>query len=84
MSWEDKHPSVLQLEGETADNDYRASIERMRPFMLLKPKLSKDGDMWCCLYGEDIQEGVAGFGKSPDLASRDFDRAWYEQLPGGA
>ncbi|MFA6364225.1 hypothetical protein [Methanoregula sp.] len=84
MAWEDKHPSVLELEGVTADNDCRASVERLRPFMMLKPTVSIDGDMWCCLYGENLQGGVAGFGKSPDLASRDFDRAWYEQLSGGA
>ena len=33
-------------------------------FSELKPRLFLDGDMWCCLLGEDIQEGVAGFGKS--------------------
>lgn len=27
----------------------------------LKPY--KDGNMWCFLFGEDLQSGVAGFGK---------------------
>ena len=26
--------------------------------------LSKDGDQWCALYGEDLQVGVAGFGET--------------------
>jgi hypothetical protein len=39
--------------------------------------ISQDGNKWCVLYGENLQDGVAGFGDSPDLASRDFDRAWY-------
>ena len=24
-----------------------------------------DGDQWCALYGENLQEGVAGFGRTP-------------------
>ena len=78
--WSEKHPSVIQLEGETCDNDYRASIERMRPFMLIRPKLYPDGNQWCCLYGENVQEGVVGFGASPELATREFDKEWYEEL----
>ena len=35
------------------------------PFTLLKPKMFLDGDKWCALYGENIQDGVCGFGKSP-------------------
>jgi hypothetical protein len=27
-------------------------------------KLSKDGNMWCVLDGEDLQEGTAGFGET--------------------
>jgi hypothetical protein len=38
----------------------------------LKPKFSKDGDMWCFLWGETLQEGIAGFGKSPLDAAVDF------------
>jgi hypothetical protein len=40
---------------------------------VLKPKLSKDGNMWCYLYGENLQEGVAGFGESPYQAMVEFD-----------
>ena len=42
-------------------------------------KIYPDGDMWCCLYGDDIQIGVAGFGKTPALAAKDFERNWYSQ-----
>ena len=28
-------------------------------------KISKDGDEWCALVGENLQEGIAGFGKTP-------------------
>ena len=51
-----------------------------RPCVLFRPKLTIDGDMWCALYGEDLQEGVAGFGKSPADAMWDFDRNWETKL----
>lgn len=38
----------------------------------LGAKLSKDGDMYCFLYGENLQEGIAGFGKTPMLAAYAF------------
>jgi len=51
------------------------------PSQKLRPKLFVDGDHWCALYGGCIQEGVAGFGKSPAEAYAAFDRAWWEKLP---
>lgn len=54
--------------------------ERARPFMLLRPRLFIDGNEWCALYGSNLHDGVAGFGKSPDLASRAFDEAWLRKL----
>jgi len=26
-------------------------------------KIYKDGNMWCCMHGENIQEGRCGFGR---------------------
>ena len=40
-------------------------------------KLSKDGDKWCFLLGENLQDGVAGFGDTPALAADDFTKNWY-------
>ncbi|MFH5773543.1 hypothetical protein ACHFJ0_04770 [Paracoccus sp. NGMCC 1.201697] len=42
---------------------------------VLKPKLTKDGDMWCALHGENLQEGVAGFGPTPASALLAFETA---------
>ena len=39
---------------------------------ILKPKLSKDGNMWCFLYGENIADGVCGFGETPFTAAKEF------------
>ncbi len=35
-------------------------------------RIYKDGDSWCCLYGENIQEGICGWGNTPYLAALDF------------
>lgn len=42
---------------------------------VMKPTLSKDGDMWCALHGENLQVGIAGFGPSPANALIAFDIA---------
>lgn len=41
----------------------------------LKPKITKDGDMYCCLYGENLQEGIVGFGETPMKAIYEFNKA---------
>ena len=38
----------------------------------LGAKIFKDGDSWCCLYGENIQEGISGWGSNPYQAALDF------------
>lgn len=49
-------------------------------FSMLKPKLTKDGDEWCCMYGEDLMSGIAGFGKTPQKAITDWTNAWYKEI----
>ncbi len=53
------------------------ALEAVRPSVLLKPKVYMDGDRWCALLGGDLQEGICGFGRSPDEACLAFDTAWY-------
>lgn len=53
--------------------------ERQRPSVLFRPRVYVDGNQWCALYGDNLQDGVAGFGDSPDKAMRDFDRNWATQ-----
>ena len=50
------------------------------PCVMYKPKLSVDGNMYCFLLGDDLQSGVAGFGKSPALAAADFNSNFSERL----
>jgi hypothetical protein len=53
-----------------------ADRERMRPFYLLRPRVYPDGNQWCALYGDNLQEGVCGFGDTPAKAAEAFDVEW--------
>jgi len=57
----------------------QAALEYKRPCVLFRPSLSVDGNQWCALYGEDLQNGVAGFGDTPDKAMLDFDIHWLNE-----
>lgn len=65
---------------QTALNLYELSLDMRKPSMMLEPRIFIDGNKWCALYGDNIQDGVAGFGDSPEAAYRDFDRAWSTKL----
>lgn len=49
-----------------------------RPSAVYRPMLSLDGDRYCALYGENLVDGCAGFGETPDLAMYDFDKNWRQ------
>lgn len=65
-----------------ADRIYEAQIHNLyteqeyKIFSLLKPSLKKDGIQWCILYGENLQDGICGFGDTPYLAILDFNKAF--------
>jgi len=54
--------------------------EEMNLVALLRPRVFMDGNKWCVLYGEDLMNGVAGFGDSPILAVYAFNKAWHETI----
>ena len=56
-----------------------AAQEHQRPCVLFKPTLSRDGNMWCALYGCNLQEGVSGFGRTPAEAMTAFDKNFQTQ-----
>lgn len=58
-----------------------AAAMRTYPSYMLRPRLSIDGNQWCALYGDNLQDGVAGFGDSPFEAFRDFDDNFIKKLP---
>jgi len=61
-------------------NIYEYSCLINRPSYLLRPRIFIDGNKWCALYGQNLQDGVAGFGDSPELAYQDFDRQWAKHI----
>ncbi len=69
------------VEWQAAQQRFVIAQEMGRPSMMLRPRLFIDGDQWCALHGDNLQDGVAGFGDSPELAYIAFDSAWCERLP---
>lgn len=57
-----------------------AAYEMRRPSVLYRPRVFVDGNQWCALYGENLQDGVAGFGDSPAEAMSAFDVAWSAKI----
>lgn len=47
------------------------------PHVLLKPHFARDGNQYSYLLGDDLAEGVAGFGDTPAKAAQDFDNNWF-------
>lgn len=66
--------------GQAAIEVYQHACRLNTPFMLLKPKIMIDGNKWCALYGDNLQDGVAGFGDSPQEAEEDFNLNWSKKL----
>lgn len=58
--------------------------EHGRPSAVFRPSLRVDGNMWCALYGDNLQDGVAGFGETPARAMEDFDVQWLNAKCGQA
>jgi hypothetical protein len=52
--------------------------EGERPSTRLRPVVVRDGNAYCALYGADLQEGISGFGNTPEEALIAFDKAWLE------
>ena len=62
------------------DEYLRAAYGQQLPHVLMRPTLSMDGNMWCALYGDNLKDGVAGFGVSPSEAMTDFDKHWVAPI----
>lgn len=82
MSFECKGDNKME-EYIIRQEEFLAAQDRRRPCVLFRPSLYIDGDQWCALYGENLQDGVAGFGDSPALAMADFDMQWEKKLTPG-
>lgn len=68
--------SVLNAQWNAAEMAFHTEAARSAPHVLMRPALSLDGNMYCALYGEDLMNGCAGFGETPEAAMADFDKNW--------
>jgi len=68
------------MQYNAAANDLFRSENMQRYSFMLRPRLMIDGNQWCALYGDNLQDGVAGFGDSPEEAFTAFDKAWTAKL----
>lgn len=56
-------------------------IERRRAWAVVLGLVpEKDGNQWSLLWGKTIQEGVCGFGDTPEAAVWDFEKAMNTPL----
>jgi len=75
---EGTYRNLLRNYGELASIAGR--IKEDNPHLKYKPVLSRDGNMWCAMYGENPMEGVCGFGETPEKAMEEFDKEWEKVL----
>ena len=79
MTYEHDNEKSINL-WQASIEDLEASRKRNSPAAIYKPELFVDGDKWCALYGENLQDGVAGFGDTPEEAMKAFNKEWKEGL----
>jgi len=53
------------------------TLKKLELIEKLKPTFSRDGNQYCYLYGEDLMQGIAGFGNTVAEAVHDFYRAFW-------
>lgn len=75
---------AAQHKNSASEQELYAAIEKARPFYLLRPRLFPDGNQWCALYGDNLQEGVCAFGDTPAQAAVQFDLEWLNARAGTA
>lgn len=71
--------SIINIQYLTALRELDRADAMLAPHILLRPAVYPDGNMWCALYGKNLQHGVFGFGETPEAACADFDKNWRTQ-----
>lgn len=49
-------------------NNYQLGVSNI----LYQVSIAKDGDSWCALIGQNLQDGISGFGETVQEALRDL------------
>lgn len=71
--------AVLNVQWNAAQEACLTEQARRAPHVLMRPALTCEGTKWCALYGDDLMDGVAGFGDTPEEAMEAFDKEWRTQ-----
>lgn len=72
---------ALETGAKAHESQVLTSLHLRRPCVLFHAQLTKTSDnRWACFVGDlmDVDACVIGVGESPDEASNDFDRLWFE------
>jgi len=72
-----QHYDQMQHQDKMTDL-YDKSRYELISILGLKPQ--KDGNQWCYLYGDNLQEGIAGFGDSIYDAMIDFYKEFHKPI----
>ena len=72
----------IDLEHQSVMNRLIES-EEMNLFVMLKPKVTIDGNMYCVLYGDNLHDGIAGFGETIHKAILNFNEQFHKEMKGG-
>lgn len=75
------HSAIGAVQSRIEECAIEVSLILQAPHRVYGAKLSKDGNQWCWLYGDNLQEGIAGFGDTPERAAAAFDSAWKTERP---
>lgn len=74
------------IQAATVNELYAAAIDKRRGderksrwVVALGLEPMRDGDQWLFLWGENLQEGVSGFGDTPEAAAEAFDFAMTQR-----
>lgn len=66
-------------QGNQIGNDISAQVQEKRQLQvieILKPAFGKDGNQYFFLLGENLQDGIAGFGNTVSEAVSDFYKSY--------
>lgn len=74
--FEDCSEYERDMRHRVVDINFERACFLSRPSVMFGLVPVLDGNAWSVLHGTNLQEGVAGFGDSPDAAMAAFDKAW--------
>lgn len=63
-----------------SQDEQLAASRRLKWAVVLGARLFLDGNQWCALYGDNLQDGVCGFGDTPAGAIDAFEAAMNESV----